>query len=966
MQASPSAPMQQEKPLSGEAACAAAFVAEAAALDALAAAVAAAVPALRRVVAAAAASLAQETAAADAESSSALAACLRGKLSAAAAEAGARKAAMAARPAAASAREARVAALLALEDLDSEKRKAELREQWTSALGERHARLSAEQRTKLADAEASLRAAERHTLRSPVLAACYPEELARQAGAALATATANAAGTSTSSSATSLSMDSFQVVEALHRTPAREVLRCRRRDAPGAPDACLKLFCTADARSFLAEVRHLKAVTAHPLIVRLEGAFVDASGRGVLVMPFLSNGSLRPWMSRLRALGGALAPADWAAVRRTFRQLLQALAFCHSRGLAHRDLKPENVLWQDGGATIALADFGLSRDMGTALESTVAAGGGTAAYAAPEAGTPAWRETPWAGDVWALGIMALEVATGKLHAWTGRRLEAVGAPEQGAFVAPQSGGPALQDLVSLALACLAHEAAARPSADECLLHAFFCASEAAPSDAAGLGRDGAALAAKLAALSMAARAGGAPWPLRLPALADDAAPDVSVSWAAAFLDAVASAPRDALRRPWEATLGGARAPLSAAARSFWRAAPLLKPLLARSGPGADLPWLPAEDSTDGIADEPLRLRRTAALGRVLGKCLLEGLHVGLELAPTAYAALLGIESAALATPGGALAHAAAWDEALAASHRATLARRLGSGDAMLTVDTFLNNGDETPLCDAAKAGVVCAAVRRQLVQSRRAGLDALRSGFQECADAADFAASLAVFDEWDLGAALGGGFGDAVDAAALRRGVLWDAAWPADDRQCAWLDAALAALSEPALRRLLARAAGRLRLPQAGPTLLVMRRADGGDDDDDDVPRFPGNSILELAPRCPSSEALTARLLRALRLGQAAAQPAPPDARSLLAEQRRAIGALQQAGAVRRGAVFACPNGHVYTVGECGGPMERAACPECGAPIGGEQHRSVDGNTVRLDVDGAEEAAWPQHEQQQE
>jgi serine/threonine protein kinase len=478
LQASPSAPTLQEteKPLSSEAACAAAFVAEASALDALAAAVAAAVPALRRVLAAAAASLAQETAAADAESSSALAACLRGKLSAAAAEAGARKAAMAARPAAAAAREARVAALLALEDLDSEKRKAELREQWTSALGERHARLSAEQRTKLEDAEASLRAAERHTLRSPVLAACYPEELARQAGAALATATANAAGTSTSSAAPSLSMDAFQVVEALHRTPAREVLRCRRRDAPGAPDACLKLFCTADARSFLAEVRHLKAVTAHPLIVRLEGAFVDASGRGVLVMPFLSNGSLRPWMSRLRALGGALAPADWAAVRRTFRQLLQALAFCHSRGLAHRDLKPENVLWQDGGATIALADFGLSRDMGAALESTVAAaGGGTAAYAAPEAGTPAWRETPWAGDVWALGIMVLEVATGKLHAWTGRRLEAVGAPELGAFAAPQGGGPALQDLVSLALACLAPEAAAHPSADECLLHAFFCA-----------------------------------------------------------------------------------------------------------------------------------------------------------------------------------------------------------------------------------------------------------------------------------------------------------------------------------------------------------------------------------------------------------------------------------------------------------------------------------------------------------
>jgi len=45
--------------------------------------------------------------------------------------------------------------------------------------------------------------------------------------------------------------------------------------------------------------------------------------------------------------------------------------------------------------------------------------------------------------------------------------------------------------------------------------------------------------------------------------------------------------------------------------------------------------------------------------------------------------------------------------------------------------------------------------------------------------------------------------------------------------------------------------------------------------------------------------------------------------------------------------------------------MERATCPECGAPIGGERHRSADGNAVRLDVDGAEEAAWPQNAQQE-
>ncbi len=38
-----------------------------------------------------------------------------------------------------------------------------------------------------------------------------------------------------------------------------------------------------------------------------------------------------------------------------------------------------------------------------------------------------------------------------------------------------------------------------------------------------------------------------------------------------------------------------------------------------------------------------------------------------------------------------------------------------------------------------------------------------------------------------------------------------------------------------------------------------------------------------------------------------------------------------------------CQNGHPFTIGECGMPMEQARCPECGAPIGGQNHRAVEG-----------------------
>ena len=32
-------------------------------------------------------------------------------------------------------------------------------------------------------------------------------------------------------------------------------------------------------------------------------------------------------------------------------------------------------------------------------------------------------------------------------------------------------------------------------------------------------------------------------------------------------------------------------------------------------------------------------------------------------------------------------------------------------------------------------------------------------------------------------------------------------------------------------------------------------------------------------------------------------------------------------------------------------PMEQARCPECGAPVGGENHRAVEGVTRAMDME---------------
>jgi hypothetical protein len=414
-----------------------------------------------------------------------------------------------------------------------------------------------------------------------------------------------------------------------------------------------------------------------------------------------------------------------------------------------------------------------------------------------------------------------------------------------------------------------------------------------------------------------------------------------------MLDAVALAPTSALGNVWSVQVGPAatRTPLSVAMRAFWAAAPAVPGLLARAdplSPAIMAAHLVAEDTggaAESIRAAPRRAERFEALGRLLGKSLVEGLAVEVEFAPILYASLLCREAQAMADSGSALAHLAAWDEAAASAHRATMARRLGAGSHVLTADMYAGpDAGDAPVTDATKRALVCAAIERTLLRSRRANLEALRSGFTATATSAGIEPALPLLSEWELGAFITGGAAAAGTAAgglpASR--VVWDAAWRADDPQRAHLAAALAALSAPARRVLLARATGRLRLLDGGaPVLLVIRRDLGAGGDV--TPRLPGNGLLELAPTCPSAEAFLARLLAALDLRADAAAGAPRTAADdLRAEQRAAIAALQAAGGAKKGAIYACPNGHLYAIGDCGGAMERSVCPECGAAIGGD------------------------------
>lgn len=54
--------------------------------------------------------------------------------------------------------------------------------------------------------------------------------------------------------------------------------------------------------------------------------------------------------------------------RSYFKQLINALEYCHSQGICHRDLKPENLLFDDF-FNLKLCDFGFSTFVGGRDES---------------------------------------------------------------------------------------------------------------------------------------------------------------------------------------------------------------------------------------------------------------------------------------------------------------------------------------------------------------------------------------------------------------------------------------------------------------------------------------------------------------------------------------------------------------------------------------------------------------------
>lgn len=177
----------------------------------------------------------------------------------------------------------------------------------------------------------------------------------------------------------------------------------------------IKIIATSQAPSeyhkkFLPrEIYSLNATYKHTNVIQLYESFRN-DRRSYLILELASQGDLLEYINNVssRRIYPGLEEGD---AKRLFRQLINAVAHCHSNGIVHRDLKCENILLDDRGF-VKLTDFGFASQysMSHSLMNTFC---GSVAYTAPEI-LLRKKYNGVMSDVWSLGVILFAMVTGKL------------------------------------------------------------------------------------------------------------------------------------------------------------------------------------------------------------------------------------------------------------------------------------------------------------------------------------------------------------------------------------------------------------------------------------------------------------------------------------------------------------------------------------------------------------------------
>ncbi|MGE5101603.1 MAG: protein kinase domain-containing protein [Deltaproteobacteria bacterium] len=241
--------------------------------------------------------------------------------------------------------------------------------------------------------------------------------------------------------------------------------RDRRHDREVAVKVLDQAITPGGAERFLREIR-IAAKLTHPNVLGVHDSG-EMGGLLYYVMPYVEGETLRQRLTR----EGALPIGDSV---RLIRELSDAMAYAHARGVVHRDLKPENVLLSAGHAVVA--DFGIAKALAAATQDSSAplagltstgVAVGTPAYMAPEqvVGDATMNHR---ADLYSLGVIAYEMLSGN-HPFAGRTAQSIAAAHltetPAALVERRKDVPPA--LAAIVMRLLAKDPAARPqSADE--------------------------------------------------------------------------------------------------------------------------------------------------------------------------------------------------------------------------------------------------------------------------------------------------------------------------------------------------------------------------------------------------------------------------------------------------------------------------------------------------------------------
>lgn len=183
-----------------------------------------------------------------------------------------------------------------------------------------------------------------------------------------------------------------------------EVWRARHRRTGAV--AAIKVILS-DVRFRAVFLREVQAVAAlnHPNIVAIYdfGEIEDEDGH---TFPWFAMELATTSLAEIRV-------QRWSQLRPVLEQTLDALGHAHARSVIHRDLKPENILIGEDNL-IKLTDFGMAHtpESSSSTSHVFGPGGGTPEFMAPEQFRGEWRKFgPWT-DLYALGCVAWELATG--------------------------------------------------------------------------------------------------------------------------------------------------------------------------------------------------------------------------------------------------------------------------------------------------------------------------------------------------------------------------------------------------------------------------------------------------------------------------------------------------------------------------------------------------------------------------